>query len=97
MATPYKFKSEEQREIIRVRNLKYYHDNKNEIKKRTKIYWKEYYKKNQQKMLERRKKYWKVKTFYHGDENYYEEQQSKAKEKINVPKITICEVAINFD
>ena len=95
MATPYKFMSEEQREIIRQRNLKYYHDNKNEIKKRTKIYWKEYYKKNQQKMLDRQKKYHKIQTFYRGDENYYNEQQAKA--KLNIPKIIICEVAIGFD
>ena len=56
MPTPYKFLSDEQQQIIRERNLKYYHDNKEKINKRTKLYWKEYYKKHHQETLECQKR-----------------------------------------
>ena len=71
MPTPYKFLTEEQQQIIRERNLKYYHDNKEKINKRTKIYWKEYYKRHHQEMLERRKKYHLIKNYFRGVENNY--------------------------
>ena len=44
MPTLYKDLTEEQQQIIREKNLKYYYDNKEKINKRSKIYWKEYYK-----------------------------------------------------
>ena len=40
---------EEEREMIRQKNLKYYYNNKFEIKLRQQIYFREYYKKNRQK------------------------------------------------
>ena len=62
MPTPYKDLTEEQQQIIRERNLKYYYDNKEKINKRSKIYWKEYYNRHHQEMLERQKKYHLIKT-----------------------------------
>jgi len=90
MPTPYKFLSDEQQQIIRERNLKYYHDNKEKINKRTKIYWKEYYKKHQQEMLERQKKYHIIKNYFRGVENNYK----KLKEKVVIYNEN--EIAVNF-
>ena len=42
---------EEEREMIRQKNLKYYYNNKFEIKLRQQIYFREYYKKNRQKII----------------------------------------------
>ena len=41
----YKLLTDEQKQIIIEKNLNYYYKNKEKIKERTKIYWKEYYKK----------------------------------------------------
>jgi hypothetical protein len=90
MPTPYKFLSDEQQQIIRERNLKYYHDNKEKINKRTKIYWKEYYKKHQQEMLERQKKYHIIKNYFRGVETNYK----KLKEKVVI--YNEDEIAVNF-
>jgi len=90
MPTPYKFLSDEQQQIIRERNLKYYHDNKEKINKRTKIYWKEYYKKHQQEMLERQKKYHIIKNYFRGVEINYK----KLKEKVVI--YNEDEIAVNF-
>ena len=78
MPTPYKFLTEEQQQIIRERNLKYYYDNKEKINKRSKIYWKEYYKRHQQEMRERQKKYHLIKNYFRGVEDNYK----KLKEKV---------------
>ena len=90
MPTPYKFLSDEQQQIIRERNLKYYHDNKEKINKRTKIYWKEYYRKHQQEMLERQKKYHIIKNYFRGVEINYK----KLKEKVVI--YNEDEIAVNF-
>ena len=66
----YKLLTDEQKQIIIEKNLNYYYKNKEKIKERTKIYWKEYYKKNLIKMLERQKKnYRKQKYFINDNEN----------------------------
>ena len=66
----YKLLTDEQKQIIIEKNLNYYYNNKEKIKERTKIYWKEYYKKNLIKMLERQKKnYRKQKYFINDNEN----------------------------
>ena len=66
----YKLLTDEQKQIIIENNLNYYYKNKEKIKERTKIYWKEYYKKNLTKMLERQKKnYRKQKYFINDNEN----------------------------
>ena len=66
----YKLLTDEQKQIIIEKNLNYYYKNKEKIKERTKIYWKEYYKKNLNKMLERQKKnYRKQKYFTNDNEN----------------------------
>ena len=90
MPTPYKFLSDEQQQIIRERNLKYYHDNKEKINKRTKIYWKEYYKKHQQEMLERQKRNHIIKNYFRGVEDNYK----KLKEKVVI--YNEDEIAVNF-
>ena len=66
----YKLLTDEQKQIIIEKKLNYYYKNKEKIKERTKIYWKEYYKKNLIKMLERQKKnYRKQKYFINDNEN----------------------------
>ena len=90
MPTPYKFLTEEQQQIIRERNLKYYHDNKEKINKRTKLYWKEYYKRHHQEMLERQKKYHIIKNYFRGVEINYK----KLKEKVVI--YNEDEIAVNF-
>ena len=66
----YKLLTDEQKQIIIEKNLNYYYKNKEKIKERTTIYWKEYYKKNLTKMLERQKKnYRKQKYFINDNEN----------------------------
>jgi hypothetical protein len=66
----YKLLTDEQKQIIIEKNLNYYYNNKEKIKERTKIYWKEYYKNNLTKMLERQKKnYRKQKYFINDNEN----------------------------
>ena len=66
----YKLLTDEQKQIIIEKNLNYYYKNKEKIKERTKIYWKEYYKNNLTKMLERQKKnYRKQKYFINDNEN----------------------------
>ena len=66
----YKLLTDEQKQIIIEKNLNYYYKNKEKIKERTKIYWKEYYKNNLIKMLERQKKnYRKQKYFINDNEN----------------------------
>ena len=68
--TAYKLLTDEQKQIIIEKNLNYYYKNKEKIKERTTIYWKEYYKKNLTKMLERQKKnYRKQKYFINDNEN----------------------------
>ena len=66
MQTPYKLLTDEQQQIIKDRNLKYYHNNKEKIRERTQIYWKEYYDKNRIKMLERQKKYYRKQRYFYG-------------------------------
>jgi len=63
MGTPYKLLTDEQQQIIRDRNLKYYYDNKEKIRERTKIYFKEYYHKNHLKMILRQRNYTRRKYF----------------------------------
>jgi len=66
----YKLLTDEKKQIIIEKNLNYYYKNKEKIKERTKIYWKEYYKNNLTKMLERQKKnYRKQKYFINDNEN----------------------------
>ena len=55
---PYKDLSEEQKEIIRERNKKYYHDNKEIINKRVKEYNKYYYKNNLEELRQRQQEYY---------------------------------------
>ena len=90
MPTPYKFLTDEQQQIIRERNLKYYHDNKEKINKRTKIYWKEYYKRHHQEMLERQKRNHIIKNYFRGVEDNYK----KLKEKVVI--YNEDEIAVNF-
>ena len=59
----YKFLSEEKKQIIRDNNLKYYYNNKEKVKQRTDIYFKEYYKKNLEKMLVRSKTNYRKKKY----------------------------------
>ena len=55
--TVYKDLSDEEKQIIIQKNLEYYYKNKQKIKLRTHIYFKEYYIKNHMKMLDRQKSY----------------------------------------
>jgi len=54
---PYKDLSDEEKQIIIQKNLEYYYKNRQKIKLRTHIYFKEYYIKNHMKMLDRQKNY----------------------------------------
>ena len=83
MGTPYKLLTDEQQQIIRDRNLKYYHDNKEKIRERTKIYFKEYYHKNHLKMILRQRNYTRRKYFGLDIENV----NIKPKER---EKLTVC-------
>ena len=61
----YKLLTDEQKQIIIEKNLNYYYKNKEKIKERTKIYWKEYYKKKINKNVrETKEKLQKTKIFY---------------------------------
>ena len=55
--TVYKDLSDEEKQIIIQKNLEYYYKNKQKIKLRTHIYYKQYYIKNHMKMLDRQKSY----------------------------------------
>ena len=55
--TAYKDLSEEEKQIIIQKNLEYYYKNRQKIKLRTHIYFKNYYIKNHMKMLDRQKSY----------------------------------------
>ena len=63
----YKLLTDEQKQIIIEKNLNYYYKNKEKIKERTKIYWKEYYQKNLIKMLERQKKNYRKQKYFIND------------------------------
>ena len=84
MGTPYKLLSDEQQQIIRDRNLKYYHNNKEKIRERTKIYFKEYYHKNHLKMILRQRNYTRQKYFSRVN---IENVNIKPKER---EKLTVC-------
>ena len=60
--------------MIRQKNLKYYHDNKEKVALRTGDYDKNYYQKNRQKMLERQK------IYYNNNLEYYQNKQLKGEE-----------------
>jgi hypothetical protein len=83
--TAYKDLSEEEKQIIIQKNLEYYYKNRQKIKLRTHIYFKEYYIKNHMKMLDRQKSY--------RNKNYYRipntNQQYTKNVKIEKGKITI--------
>ena len=51
--TAYKDLTEEEKKIIIEKNLRYYYNNRQKIKVRTYIYFREYYRKNHMMMLER--------------------------------------------
>jgi hypothetical protein len=55
--TAYKDLSEEEKQIIIQKNLEYYYKNRQKIKLRTHIYFKEYYIKNHMKMLDRQRQH----------------------------------------
>ena len=55
--TAYKDLTEEEKQIIIQKNLKYYYNNRQKIKIRTYIYFREYYRKNHMMMLERARQY----------------------------------------
>ena len=55
--TAYKDLSDEEKQIIIQKNLEYYYKNRQKIKLRTHIYFKEYYIKNHMKMLERQRQH----------------------------------------
>jgi hypothetical protein len=84
MVTPYKLLTDEQQQIIRDRNLKYYHNNKEKIKERTQIYWQKYYEKNHIKMLERQKKYYRKQRYFYGIDIENVINKSKEIDKITV-------------
>jgi len=72
--------SEEKKQIIRDKNLKYYYNNKEKVKQRTDIYFKEYYKKNLLKMLEKSKTaYRKIKY----NKSYDNKNEHKLKVEFN--------------
>ena len=81
--TAYKDLSEEEKQIIIQKNLEYYYKNRQKIKLRTHIYFKEYYIKNHMKMLERQRQ--------HRYKNYdrLPNQQYTKNVKIERGKITI--------
>jgi hypothetical protein len=54
---PYKDLSDEEKQIIIQKNLEYYYKNRQKIKVRTYIYFREYYRKNHMRMLERQRQY----------------------------------------
>ena len=55
--TAYKDLTEEEKKIIIEKNLRYYYNNRQKIKVRTYIYFREYNRKNHMLMLERQQKY----------------------------------------
>ena len=74
MNNKYNLLSEEKKEMIRQKNLKYYHDNKEKVALRTSDYYKNYYQKHKQKMLERQK------IYYNDNFEYYQSKQLKGEE-----------------
>ena len=82
MQTPYKLLTDEQQQIIKDRNLKYYHNNKEKIRERTQIYFKEYYHKNHLKMILRQRNYTRRKYFGLDIENV--NIKPKEREKLTV-------------
>jgi len=77
----YRLLTDEQKQIIRDKNLQYYHNNKEKIKQRTKIYWREYYKNNYTKLLERQKQNYRLKKYFISDN---ENINNKSKERDNI-------------
>ena len=83
--TAYKDLTEEEKQIIIQKNLEYYYKNKQKIKLRTHIYFREYYIKNNMKRLDRQKSY-KNKNY---DRIPNTNQQYTKNVKIEKGKITI--------
>jgi hypothetical protein len=83
--TAYKDLTEEEKQIIIQKNLQYYYNNKQKIKLRTYLYFREYYRKNHMKMLDRQRQ--------HRNKNYDRipntNQQYTKNVKIEKGKITI--------
>ena len=68
--------------MIRQKKLKYYYDNKYEIKLRQQIYFREYYKKNRQKIINTRNGCKTIEPFNEDEEMF---------------KIIISDISIDFN
>ena len=85
--TAYKDLTEEEQQIIIQKNLEYYYKNRQKIKVRTHIYFREYYMKNHMKMLDRQKSY--RNKNYDRDPRKYIQNIVSENVKIERGKITI--------
>ena len=85
--TAYKDLSDEEKQIIIQKNLEYYYNNRQKIKVRTHIYFREYYMKNHMKMLDRQKSY--RNKNYDRDPRKYIQNIVSENVKIERGKITI--------